>query len=257
MCHLTVLFPLWSTPLLSSSTTLFFFLLYILGIKSFFFFVLTPFSQLHPFFHTLHTPHLLSLLFFLLLLFSSMLLGIDYTICFLLVSQGGILVPDFCRSVSLCFHILYSPHILPLSPLLSILSLAEVCLWGHTLLSTIFLCLFSYGMHWLFLLLHFLWLGHMHYLFFSPFLSFNFSIWTLPLVVPYPPTSKTFYLLYYFLPSYFHFFFYTALHYPTCYHFKFILGNQFPLYLLFLIPTVVSQMSELPITLIFSLSPFF
>ena len=129
ICYLAMLFSLWSVLLLLSSTTLFFFLLYILGIRFFFFLILTPFSQLHPCFHTLHTPLLSSLLFLLLLLSSSMLLGIDHTTHFLLISQGGILVPDFCRSIPPCLHILYSPHMLPSSLLLSILSLAGVCLW--------------------------------------------------------------------------------------------------------------------------------
>jgi len=127
---LTMLFPLWDMLLLSSSTILFFFLSYILGIKFFFFLVLISLSQLYSFFHTLHTPFSLSLLFLLLFFFSSMLLGIDYTTHFLLVSQGGILVPDFCRSVLPCLYVLYSPYMLLLSPLLSIFSLAEVYLWG-------------------------------------------------------------------------------------------------------------------------------
>jgi len=126
MCRLTILFPLWGMLLLPSSTTFFFFLSYILGIRFFFFLVLTPFSQLYSFFYTLHTLLLLSLLSLLLLFSSSMLLGIGHTTHFLLVSQGGILVPDFCRSVLSCLCILYSPHILLLSPLLSIFSLAEV-----------------------------------------------------------------------------------------------------------------------------------
>ena len=107
-----------------------FFLPYILDIRSFFFLILIPFSQLHSFFHTLHIPLLSSLLFLLLFLSSSMLFGIDHTIHFLLVSQEGILVPDFCRSIPPCLHILYSPHILLPSPLLSILSLAGVYLGG-------------------------------------------------------------------------------------------------------------------------------
>ena len=66
----------------------------------------------------------------LLLLSSSMLLGIGYTTHFLLISQEGILVSDFCGSVLPCLHILHSPHMLPSSLLLSIFSLAGVCLWG-------------------------------------------------------------------------------------------------------------------------------
>ena len=130
ICCLTALFPLWGVLLLPSSTTFFFFLPYILGIRSFFFLILTPFSQLHPSFHTLYTPLSLFLLSVLLLLSSSMLLGIGCTTCFLLVSQGEILVLDFCRSILPCLYILYSPHTLPSSPLLSIFSLAEVHLWG-------------------------------------------------------------------------------------------------------------------------------
>ena len=130
MHRLAALFLLCSIPLLSSSTTLFFFLSYILGIRSFFFPILTPFSQLHLSFHTLYTLLSLSLLFLLLLLSSSTLLGIDYTTYFLLVSQGGILVSDFYGSILFCLCILYSSHMLLLSLLLSILSLAGVCLWG-------------------------------------------------------------------------------------------------------------------------------
>ena len=130
MCCLAILFPLWGTLLLPSSTTLFFFLLYILGIGFFFFPILILFLQLYPSFYTLHTLLLSSLLFLLLLLSSSMLLSIGYTICFLLISQEGILVPDFCKSVPSCLCILHSPYMLPLSLLLSILSLAGVCLQG-------------------------------------------------------------------------------------------------------------------------------
>ena len=130
ICCLAALFSLWGVLLFSSSTTLFFFLPYILGIRSFFFLILTPFSQLHPSFYTLHTPLLLFLLSLLLLLSSSILLGIGCTIHFLLVSQGEILIPDFCRSILPCLYILHSPHTLPSSPLLSIFSLAEVHLWG-------------------------------------------------------------------------------------------------------------------------------
>ena len=63
----------------------FFFLPYILGIKFFFFIILTSFSQLYLSFYTLYTPLSLSFLSLLLLLFSSMLLGIDYMFltCFL------------------------------------------------------------------------------------------------------------------------------------------------------------------------------
>ena len=128
MCCLAILFPLWGTLLLPSSTTLFFFLLYILGIGFFFFPILILFLQLYPSFYTLHTLLLSSLLFLLLLLSSSMLLSIGYTICFLLISQKGILVPDFCKSVPSCLCILHSPYMLPPSLLLSILSLAGVCL---------------------------------------------------------------------------------------------------------------------------------
>jgi len=113
MYCLAALFSLWGIPLLPSSTTLFFFLLYILGIGSFFFPILTPFLQLYPFFHTLHTLLLSSFFFLLLFLSSSMLLGIGYTIYFLLVSQEEILVSDFCGSISSCLYILYSPHTLP------------------------------------------------------------------------------------------------------------------------------------------------
>ena len=100
------------------------------GYKILFFLILIPFSQLHSSFHTLHTPLFSSLLSLLLLLSSSMLLGIGYTIHFLLVSQEGILVPNFCESVPPCLYILYSSHTLPPSPSLSIFSLAEVHLWG-------------------------------------------------------------------------------------------------------------------------------
>ena len=96
-----------------SSTTLFFFLFYILGIRFLFFPILTPFLQLYPFFHTLHTLLLSSFFFLLLFLSSSMLLGIGCTIYFLLVSQEKILVSDFCGSISSCLYILYSPHTLP------------------------------------------------------------------------------------------------------------------------------------------------
>ena len=127
--HLAVLFPLQDILLLSSSTTLFFFLPYILDIRFFFFLILTPFLQLHLFFYTLYTPLLSSLLSLLLLLSSSILLGIGRTTHFLLVSQGEILVPDFHGSIPPCLHILYSLHMLPPSPSLSILSLAGVYLW--------------------------------------------------------------------------------------------------------------------------------
>ena len=91
----------------------------------------------------------------------------------------------------------------------------------------------------------------------SPFLL-NFNIWTLPLVVSHSSTSKTLYFfLYYLLFSYFHFFFHPTLHYPTCYHLKFILGNQFPLCLLLLIPAVTGQVSKLPIFPTHSFFPFF
>ena len=126
MHHLAVLFLLWNMPLLPSSTTLFFFLPYILGIRSFFFPILIPFSQLHPFFYTLHTPLSSFLLFLLLLFSSSMLLGMSHTIYFLLVSQGGILVLDFCRSVLSCLYILHSLYILLLLLLLSIFSQVKV-----------------------------------------------------------------------------------------------------------------------------------
>ena len=128
MYYLAVFFPLWGTPLLPSSITFFFSLPYILGITFFFFFILIPFSQLYSFFYTLCTPLLLSFLSLLLLLSSFMLLSIGHTTYFLLVSQGGILVPDFCRSVPPCLHTLHSLHMLPPSPLLSIFSLAGVCL---------------------------------------------------------------------------------------------------------------------------------
>ena len=124
--YLAALFSLWGTPLLSSSTILFFSLPYILGIEFFFFPILTPFLQLHPFFYTLHTLLLSSLLSLLLLLSSSTLLGIGCTTHFLLVSQGGILVSDFHGFVPPYFHILYSLHMLLPSLLLSILFLAEV-----------------------------------------------------------------------------------------------------------------------------------
>ena len=114
-CYLAVLFSLWGMLLPSSSTPLFFFLSYILGIRSFFFPIMTPFSQLHPSFHILHTVPLSFLLFLLPLLSSSMLFGISYTTCSLLVFQGGILVLDFCGFILPCLYILHNPHMLPLS----------------------------------------------------------------------------------------------------------------------------------------------
>ena len=63
----------------------------------------------------------------------------------------------------------------------------------------------------------------------------------------YSPIPEVLYfLLFYLLSSYF--FSYSVLYYPTCYHLKFILGNQFSLYLLFLIPVVTGQVPK-PFTL--------
>ena len=93
------------------------------------FLVLIPFLQLHPSFYTLYTPLLSSLLSLLLLLSSSMLLDIGHTTHFLLLSQEGILIPDFHGSVLPCLCILYSLHILSPPLLLSIFSLAGVHLW--------------------------------------------------------------------------------------------------------------------------------
>jgi len=59
-----------------------------------------------------------------------MLFGMSHTTYFLLVFQGGIPALDSHGSRPLCPYILYSLHMLPLSPWLSILSLAKVCLWG-------------------------------------------------------------------------------------------------------------------------------
>ena len=125
---LAVLFSLWSVLLLPSSTTFFFSLPYILGIRSFFFPILIPFSQLHPFFYTLHTLLLSSLLSLFLLLSSSMLLGIGHTVYFSATSQEGILVLGFHGFGPLCLYTLYNPHMLLLFPLLTIPSQAEVCL---------------------------------------------------------------------------------------------------------------------------------
>ena len=72
----------------------------------------------------------------------------------------------------------------------------------------------------------------------------------------YSSTSKTshFLFLYCLLSSYFHFLPYSTLHYLTCYHLKFILGNWFPLYLLLFIPAVTGQVSKSIIALIHPLS---
>ena len=108
----------------------------------------------------------------------------------------------------------------------------------YALLSTIFLHLFLYRIYWLPLLLYLLWPSHTHCFFSCSSFSFNLNIWTLPLVMSYSPTSETFYLFYCLLFSYLHLLFHSTLHHPVCYYFKFILENQFPFCLPFLIPTV-------------------
>ena len=228
MCCLTALFPLWSIPLLSSSTTLFFFLPYILNIRSFFFLVLTPFLQLHPSFHTLHTSLLSSLFSLLLLLSSSMLLSIGHITCFLLVSQEGILVLDFCRSIPSCLHIFHSLHMLLPFLLLSILSLAEVYFWGaYSSLYNIPTPFPIQDMPAFFLAVPFVVWSHVLPLpfFFSSLLLFNLNIWAFPFKMADPPISKTFHFLHHLLPLHFYLFPYSTLHHSTCYYFKFILGN--------------------------------
>ena len=53
--------------------------------------------------------------------------------------------------------------------------------------------------------------------------------------------------LYCLLFPHFHFFFHSTLHHPTYYYLKSILGNQFPLCLLLLIPVVMDQVLKLSI----------
>ena len=214
-------FPLWGMPLLPSSTTLFFFLLYILDIRSFFFLVLISFSQFYSSFHTLYTPLLLSLLFLLFFLSSSILLGIGHTIHFLLISQERILVPDFCKSISPCLCILHSPYTLPPSPSLSILSLVGVRLWGVYSSSHNIPAPFPIQD----LLAFFLAVPFVVWPYMPPLLLFNLNIWVFLFEMANPLTSEIFHFLHHLLPSHFYLFPYSILHYSTHYRFKFILGN--------------------------------
>ena len=133
-------------PLLPSSTTFFFFLPHILGIRFFFFLVLIPFSQLHPSFHTLYTLLLSSLFSLLLFLSSSMLLGIDCTTHFLLVSQKEIFVLNFCESVPSCLCILQFIYVATIFFVIYSLSSRSMSLEG-ILSSPQYSCTFSYMGH--------------------------------------------------------------------------------------------------------------
>ena len=146
-----------------------------------------------------------------------------------------------------CYSLFYNP-----SPFKQ-----KYTFWRYTLLITVFLHSFLCGMYQPPLLLHLLWSGHMCRYFLSSPPPFNFNIWTLLLVVPYSLVSKISYFLYCFLSSHFYFLLHFTLHYPTHYYLKFILGNWFPLYLLFLIPVIIDQMPK-PLTILtYPLSFFF
>ena len=235
MYYLAVLFPLWGMPLLPSSTTFFFFLPHILGIRFFFFLVLISFSQLHPSFHTLYTPLLLFLFSLLLFLSSSMLLGIDCTTRFLLVSQKEIFVLNFCESVPSCLCILHSSHMLPPFSLLSILSLAGVCLWrAYSPLHNIPAPFPIWDM-----LAFFLAMSFMVWPYALSLPLFNLNIWVFLFEIASSPISKTFHFFYHFLFPHFYLFSHSTLHYSTYYYFKFILENQPPLFFFFFISAVM------------------
>ena len=139
---------------------------------------------------------------------------------------------------------LYSLYTLPLSPLSSILSQVRVYLLE--VYSTLHSTPISFP------------IWDMHITSFFSSLFFNLNIWVLPLVVFYSSTPKILYFfLYCLLFSHLYFFSYSTLHYSTCYHFKFILGNQFPLHLYLLISTVAGQISRLSILPIHSSFSFF
>ena len=84
--------------------------------------------------------------------------------------------------------------------------------------------------------------------------SFYLKVRILSFIMFYSPKFEIsyFFFLYYFLSSHFYFFSYFTLYHPTCYHFKFILGNWFLLHSLLLIPIITGQVPELSTLLIHS-----
>ena len=169
-----------------------------------------------------------------------MLLSIGYTTYFLLISQEGILVSDFCGSVLPCLYILHSPHMLPSSLLLSIFSLAGVCLWGaYSPPHNIPVSFPIQDIPVFFLAIPFVVWPHV-----LPLLLFNLNIWAFTFEMTNLLISETFHFLHYLLPPHFYLFSHSILYCPTHYHFKFILKNQPPLLFSFFIPAVIGQVPK-------------
>ena len=131
--------------------------------------------------------------------------------------------------------------------------------WRYALLIIVLLCFFSYGIHWLSLLLHFLQSSHMHCLFLSSPLFLYYCYWTVPLEMLYLLISKTLQFLL-LLPPYFHSLSYTIPYYSIHQHLKFIMENRSSLFYLFLVSAVMDQMPKPFITktlLFFSFLQFY